>query len=248
MSRISRHLIRIFLLLACVLGSFSIPASDAAEESSPLPLTFAERVACVEKVEDVYWSHRIWPDANPTPKPERTEIVPHSQITAKVEESLLLEAALEHLWRESLTPQRIQLELDRIAKSTQNPRLLADVFLALDNDPTLIAECYVRPRLVERLLHRSYAWDPALHRDLRDRALEELSGVGFISDLDATSATTTETTWVPADGPAPEWTRSDDEVALDPDEWKAGVRRLAGRFPMEMREETDAPVPVDPGF
>jgi uncharacterized repeat protein (TIGR01451 family) len=223
------------------------PTAGSADEATGavVPLTFEQRVACVEKVEDVYWSHRIWPDANSGPKPLRHEVVPRSQIAAMVERSLLQEAALEHLTGEPLAPRHIQRELDRIAAGTKNHALLRDVFHALGNDATLIAECYVRPRLVERLLHQSYAWHSELHHDARIQARDELSGVGFITDLGTTSAEVTKATWIRADAYIGDRV-STDEIVLDHEEWNAEIRRLAGRFPPESPGEPTSHVPVDP--
>ncbi len=241
MMRLSHEVTWMFLLLAFV----SAPIAFAADQATPESLAFEQRVSCFEAVEDVYWSYRVWPDANTRPKPDRDEAVSRTQIAAKVERSLLQEAALEHLLGEPLTTHQVQRELNRIAASTQHPRLLADVFSALDNDPTLIAECYVRPRLVERLLHQTYAWDPALHRDLRDRALNELSEVGFLSDLGSTSAVVTEIAWVRVDGSVPAPVLADDEMALDPDEWNTVTGRLAGRFPTEIADGPGGTTQVD---
>jgi len=240
---------RVRLTTTCIVALFAIlPATGSAGEveTPAVSLTLEQRVACAEKVADVYWDHRIWPDANTNPKPDRSEVVPRSQVAAGVEKSLVQEAVLEHLQGEPLTSRQVQRELDRMARSTQHPRLLADVFDALGNDPTLIAECYVRPRLVERLLHQAYAWDPELHRGLRDRATDELSQVGSLSDLGRTSAVVTETTWVRVDGFPPDTGLADDEVALEPNEWSAATRRLAARFPMEIPDEPGEPGLTDP--
>ena len=67
------------------------------------------------------------------------------------------------------------MEVERMARETRQPGLLAELFSALDNDPHIIAECLARPILAERLLQNWYARDSQFHGDLRARAEAELS-------------------------------------------------------------------------
>ena len=135
------------------------PASASSDDPVGTYLSFEERVSCREAVEDVIWSHRIWPEENPGPKPARHEIKSHEQVAANVADSLLYEAALTEIWGESLTAERVQGELDRIGRETKRPEILLEIFAALDNDPLLVAECFVRPQLGKRLVREHYDLD-----------------------------------------------------------------------------------------
>ena len=43
-------------------------------------LSFEDRVRCQRAVEEVYWRHRIWPAANPGPKPALDEVLPDAML------------------------------------------------------------------------------------------------------------------------------------------------------------------------
>ena len=51
-------------------------------------LTFADRVAYQRVIEEVYWRHRIWPNANAGPKPPLDGVMSHEAIEKKVEDYL----------------------------------------------------------------------------------------------------------------------------------------------------------------
>jgi hypothetical protein len=51
-------------------------------------LTFAERLAYLRAIEDVYWRHRIWPKENPDPKPPLDAVISQAQLEKKVEQYL----------------------------------------------------------------------------------------------------------------------------------------------------------------
>lgn len=246
MSR-SHNLIQMIFALFIVMGSAWAASLSTTEGLPPETLSFAERALCVEKIEDVYWSHRIWPEANPTAKPRRNEVITQEQIAAKVERALMLESTLEQIWEEPLTPERIQLELNRIVKTTRNPMLLEDVFLALDHDPFLIAECYVRPRLVERLVSERYALDRKIHRALRERVTTELAGVRNVEDIQDSTAVVSDVILTLADDAGLGEVSTSAELRLTPGEWQSMLQKLAGRFHQDIPQEPGAPVPFDPG-
>ncbi len=158
------------LVVTFALAAATVAApSDAVELDRPggaTAMSFEERVACRELVEDVYWAHRIWPEQNPRPKPPRETVMPREAIVQKVTESLLYEAALEQVWADRLSPEQIQRELDRVAGHTRDPRLLKDVFSALGNDPFLVAECFIRPHLAEKRIRDRYASDDEMRGDV----------------------------------------------------------------------------------
>src|SRR5262245_44875891 len=111
----------------------------------PKGLGFAERVAYQRTIEDVYWRHRIWPKENPNPKPSLDAVVSQAQLEKKVTDYLRKSQALEDYWQQPVTPEQLQAEMDRIAKHTQKPEVLRELFESLGNDPFVIVECLARP-------------------------------------------------------------------------------------------------------
>src|SRR6266516_3871325 len=78
-------------------------------------LAFADRVAYQRAIEDVYWRHRIWPEANADPKPPLEKVMSQAQIEKKVEDYLRNSQALEDYWHTPITPDQLQAEMARIA-------------------------------------------------------------------------------------------------------------------------------------
>ena len=115
-------------------------------------LTFAERVTYQRRIEEVYWRHRIWPKDNVKPKPSLDEVMSAQQIEKKVEHYLLDSQALEAYWQTPTTPEQLQAEMERMAQNTKQPEVLRELFVALGNDPFVIAECLARPVLTKRLV------------------------------------------------------------------------------------------------
>src|SRR6184192_2413902 len=125
-------------MLSGVLLAFFRP--EAASTASRRILTFTERVAYQRAIEDVYWRHRIWPNERPDPKPSLDAVMPQTQLEKKVADYLRTSQALEDYWQRPITPEQLQVEMDRMAKHTRQPEVLREVFDALDNDPFVIAE------------------------------------------------------------------------------------------------------------
>jgi N-acetylneuraminic acid mutarotase len=114
-------------------------------------LTFEQRVAAQRAIEGVYWRHTIWPAENPQPKPALEKILSSSALRKKTEDYLHRNAALEVQTGKAIQPEQLQEEIDRMAKETQDPELLNELWAALDNDPNRIAECLARPILVDEV-------------------------------------------------------------------------------------------------
>jgi hypothetical protein len=87
-----------------------------------------------------------------------------------VEDYLRKSNALERWWRRPITSAQLQAELDRMAKSSQDPQILRELFAALGNDPLLIAETLARQTLADRLIRNWYASDTRFHGGVRRRA------------------------------------------------------------------------------
>src|SRR5256885_15166358 len=126
-------------------------------------LTFADRVAYQRAIEEIYWRHRIWPKENAKPKPSLDEVMSAGQIEKKVETYLRDSQALETYSQKPITPEQLQGEIDRMAQNTKQPEVLRELFEALGNDPSVIAECLARPVLTERLAADLSAYDKGQH-------------------------------------------------------------------------------------
>jgi len=149
---IEAHVIRgasyLLLLVAGTVMAFF--GAEAPTKVLPRTLSFAERVAYQRAIEDVYWRHRIWPKENP-PKPSLDAVMSQAQIEKKVEDYLLNSQAMEEYYKEPLSAEQLQGEMDRMAQQTRQREVLHELFEALGNDPFVIAECLARPVLLERM-------------------------------------------------------------------------------------------------
>lgn len=154
-----------------------------AVASPAAPLDLDDRVSCQRAVEEVYHRYRIWPAANPGPKPPLSALLSAAELERRAQDAVAMSAALEALWGEALDPRALQGELDRMGRDSRRPERLAELYAALRDDPLLVAECLVRPRLAERRLRARYAADEELHADTRRRAEEELATVSTAFEL-----------------------------------------------------------------
>src|SRR5262245_21006712 len=159
-------------------------------------IPLAERIRAQEAIERVYWSHRTAPVGTTGARPQFSEAVPEAVIREKVETALKQSAALETLWGDAAGPDRLQAEMDRMARDTRDPAMLKELFSALQNDPALIAECLARPVLVERLLRNHYASDSRLHGAARKAALAAAAAGIDARDVTDPGSEFAEVTWI----------------------------------------------------
>src|SRR6266481_5730734 len=131
--------------------------SDVPAQASQHSLTFAERVAYQQAIEEVYWRHRIWLKNRPDPKPSLDAVMSQAQLEKKVADYLRKSQALQDYWQEPITWEQLQAEMDRMAQHTKQPEVLRELFAALGNDSFVIAECLARPVLAERLFKSALA-------------------------------------------------------------------------------------------
>src|SRR6266478_131593 len=143
-------------MLAGTLLAFFRP--EAPSNVTQGTLTFAARVAYQRAIEEVYWRHRIWPKERPDPKPPLNAVMTHAQLEKKVTDYLRKSRALEDYWQRPITAERLQVEMNRMAKHTKQPEVLRELFAALGNDPLVVAECLARPILAERLFTSAMAY------------------------------------------------------------------------------------------
>src|SRR5437773_8207243 len=113
-------------------------------------LSFADRVAYLRAIEDVYWRHRIWPKERPDPKPSLDVVMSQATIEKKVQDYLRNSELLEQSWQKPITPEQLQTEMERMAQHSKQPEVLRELFAALGNNPFVIAECLARPVFAER--------------------------------------------------------------------------------------------------
>ena len=134
------------LVLTGALLAFLRPEVPA--KVSDTKFTFAQRVAYQRAIEEVYWRHRIWSRLDP--KPSLDAVMSAQQVEKKVENCLRDAHALEDYWRRPIAPEQLQAETERMARDTKQPEVLRELFEALGNDPSVVAECLARPVLAER--------------------------------------------------------------------------------------------------
>jgi putative metal-binding protein/Kelch motif protein/thrombospondin type 3 repeat protein len=124
----------------------------ASQPISARTLSLEDRIAAQRAIEEVYWSHRIWPDSNPGVKPRLEDVVTEADLRAKVEEGLRKSNALAR----PITPRDLQAEMERMARDSRSSAVLIELFHALGDDPLLIAECLARPLLADRRLREEH--------------------------------------------------------------------------------------------
>ncbi len=171
-----------YFVFVLLLFSSRVAQSDIRAD---LSFDMAQRVACQTVIEDIRWSHRIWPQENRTAKPARSQILSDARIRAKVEDNLRMESALEDRYGIRITDAMLQAELKRIAGNTRDPQRLRELFAALGNDPVAIAECLVRPQLVQKKLYNAYVWDKRQHGELKAKVEAALANADDESSVTA---------------------------------------------------------------
>src|SRR2546430_3179690 len=204
---------------------------EAATKVSERTLIFAERVAYQRAIEEVYWSHRIWPKDRLDPKPPLDAMTSQAQMENKVADYLRNSQALDHYWQRAITTEQLQAEMDRMVKRTREPEVLRELFAALGNDPFVIAECLARPALAERLLANWYAFDQRFHGELKRRAEADLQAHDSVEKMKQTSGTYSEIALVRSDQ---EQDAEEPSAAhgrtLNHREWDNALKKVAGVF------------------
>jgi N-acetylneuraminic acid mutarotase len=148
------------MITGTLLVFFQREAPAKSSHPTGAALTFAERVAYQRAIEGVYWRHRIWSKERPDPKPSLDAVMSQAKLENKVTDYLRKSQALEDYWRRPITAEQLQAEMDRMAQHTKQPEVLRELFQSLGNDPFVIAECFARPVLVERLFNSALALQP----------------------------------------------------------------------------------------
>lgn len=202
----------------------SLYAVQGKDDSSH-GLTVDERIYYQRRIELVRWNHRNWPKENLNPKPALDDVLSSSMIANKVDEYLRLSNALEMYWGIPVTAHELQAELDRMVRDTKDPETLSELFAALNNDPSVIAECLARPLLVDRMVHNRYAFDERFHGGLKAAAKQDLAVFGF-SNMKLMSGVYSETLLVRNAKALAE----KDAVNLNSAEWSDWIRTIRNQF------------------
>ena len=165
--------------LALSIGLDEIPAAarDAGLHAIPVEApqprwigTLEQRLAARRSVEEVYSRSRLWPASNKEPRPTPADSFSEAALERQVTDALRKSKALELFWDQPITPRALQAEIARMARDTKDPKRLRDVWAALNNDPTAIAETLARPFLADARLRDLYAFDERFHAAVREQA------------------------------------------------------------------------------
>jgi hypothetical protein len=125
----------------------------------PIAMSLADRVKHQEIIERAYWQQRFGAVDNLPAAYSFEQNFSTDRLQAKVKD-YLRKTRLLALWGRAITATDLQFEMNKMAANPQHYLILRSVWQQLDNDPTIIAETFVRPRLVERLVRELYQADP----------------------------------------------------------------------------------------
>jgi N-acetylneuraminic acid mutarotase len=152
-----------------VLGISWLTNSFASSPDPALDRDLGRLVEAMRVVDQLYFRYQ-------TPAIGRFEdALPYQATVERARRTLRYATALENQFGIDVTPERLQLELQRIARDTRFPQRLGEIYAALDHDPQLVIEALVRPQWVTRQIQRAFAQDPQIHRESR-RRIELLYG------------------------------------------------------------------------
>lgn len=133
-----------FVALATFLLAFAFPAFAASVGE-----LVDERLA----VERVYYAKQVGA------KVPFEQAVSRSVIERRVQQELLKERVLKNVYRLEITPKLVAEEVARIERSTMAGDLLAQIKLALGNNPERFARTVAKPLVVDRVLRARFEAD-----------------------------------------------------------------------------------------
>ena len=129
---------------------FVLLVTSSTPVSSGRAISFAERIQYQKVIDEIFWNHTAWPATNQAPKPAFDSVLSAEEIDLKVKQYLAKSEALASYGHRLITAKEMQQEMERMANETQDPDFLREIWMSLKNDPHLIAECFVRPLLIEK--------------------------------------------------------------------------------------------------
>jgi len=201
----------------------------AAAPARAASLSIEARADAQRAIEQVYWTHRVWPKENLAPKPALASVLSGDALRARAEEALRKSQALEKWWGRALTGAQLQAELNRMARETRDPATLRELFAALDDDPRRIAETLARAKLADRLLRSGYAFDARFHQERRRAVEAALAAAQAGTALKDLGGVYREVTWKLADAERA-GAEDDGTIRMPRAEWDERLRELARRF------------------
>lgn len=104
-------------------------------------------------VERVYYAKQVGAKA------PFEQAVPRSVIERRVQQELLKERVLKNVYRLEITPKLVAEEVARIERSTMAGDMLAQIKLALANNPDRFARSVAKPLVVDRVLRARFEAD-----------------------------------------------------------------------------------------
>lgn len=222
-------------LIIAIFISFQIHAS---KHVSPLSISWNNLshekyidnlVQCKTKLDELKWSHNLWPKENKTPKPPFSDIVKPDQIRKTVLESLKMEAVLLNTFNFEVTPAMLQHDLDRMAKNTKDPKRLKELFTVFNNDPMTIVQCVSRPYLVKKKTANSFNWHNEIHAETKALAESEIGIYKKSRNADTISVEPQTVTFILKIGESDGLVKSKDEklvIVLDEQEFRQKAEKL----------------------
>jgi hypothetical protein len=143
-------------LLLCI-----SPALLAAP-SPPMPTDLRELAECRHAVERVLWEQRLWPEANPGPRPAFDAWVTLEDVAEQMKDVLLRADALDKRWQQPVDQQALKQEVERMRQSSGDRDLLEAMFDAAGSEERA-ALCVAMPELVLREFDAAFAADRQVH-------------------------------------------------------------------------------------
>jgi hypothetical protein len=201
-----------------------------ADKNYSFPLSLKDRVRFQRAIEEVYWSHRIWPKENNSSKPSLQQFLSEISLEEKVQDYLKKSNALEIYWQRPILAEHLQAEIDRMVRQSKRPEMLVELFTALGNDPYLIAECLARPALAERFIRNSYAYDNSLHGELRTQAEKEFMRFSSATEMARMNGHYSESEWVRIENQGKQNLDKGNVIVLNNYEWLEWESKLRSMF------------------
>jgi hypothetical protein len=164
-----------FISMIHIAGFLGLAAAGQAEDLTAL---CAERAA----IERVYHNRRLGEKA------PFEQALPDAAIRRLVERDLRKEIALKRAYGLEVSHAQVEAEVRRIESSTRAPEVLAELKVALGNDPRRFARAVARPLVVERELRDRFGDDATLHARQRQQAEEIRARLRAARDGGATTS------------------------------------------------------------
>lgn len=147
--------------------------------------------------------------------------------------------ALETLWHKTISGEQLQAELDLFQK-TQSPELVIALFTALNNDPYLIAECLIRPILIDKLVREEFAFSEKFHAKLKNDLLMQLQEKSFSELKNSSTANFKKLEYVKSqviNRKSANQNSFNGKLKLSPTHWNDLVNGLALDFGLSQKKE-----------